>query len=46
MNNDVDTVPQLAQFREYRLDLVVAGDVAGEDRRGVQRFGQGPDPFF
>ena len=47
MDDEVETAHRLADLREQRVDLIVRGDVAGQDQRlASERAGELTDVFF
>jgi len=46
MHNEIEAAPGLFDLAEGRLDLLVAGDVAGEDQGRAEALGQRPHPLL
>src|SRR6185369_9966120 len=46
MDDNIDAVPDFAELAEDRSYLVIAGNVAGEYYRGINRLRQRPNPFL
>jgi hypothetical protein len=45
VDHEVEPVPLLSDGREQRIKARRIGDVAGQDQRGADAFGQRPDPL-
>ncbi len=46
MDNEVDLSPLLTDRLEYRLDILVFSQIAGQDQFGIETRGQRPNPLF